>query len=173
MIADLLTIEEKFGRLKGINFVYMGDARNNLGNSLMVACAKMGLNFTACAPKELFPAEELVATCKAIAEENGCTITLTEDIEFSLKQIIRGRKLGWARDAIVYDEQPVGFKQSWSQRSRWTVGHIQCLKEYTVDLEKATLLCVTEKRSKEEIDKLVSTLVASNKTEQLLASLEV
>jgi len=80
MIADLLTIEEKLGRLKGVNFVYMGDARNNMGNSLMVACAKMGLNFTACAPKELFPADELVATCKAIAEENGCTITLTEDV---------------------------------------------------------------------------------------------
>ena len=69
MIADLLTIEEKFGRLKGINFVYMGDARNNMGNSLMVACAKMGLNFTACAPKELFPAEELVDKCKEIAKE--------------------------------------------------------------------------------------------------------
>lgn len=80
MIADLLTIEEKLGRLKGVNFVYMGDARNNMGNSLMVACAKMGLNFTACAPKELFPAEELVATCKEIAKENGCTITLTEDV---------------------------------------------------------------------------------------------
>lgn len=80
MLADLLTIEEKFGTLKGINFVYMGDARNNMGNSLMVACAKMGLNFTACAPKELFPAEELVKTCKAIANENGCTITLTEDV---------------------------------------------------------------------------------------------
>lgn len=80
MLADLLTIEEKFGTLKGINFVYMGDARNNMGNSLMVACAKMGLNFTACAPRELFPAEELVKTCKAIADENGCTITLTEDV---------------------------------------------------------------------------------------------
>jgi len=80
MIADLLTIEEKLGRLKGVNFVYMGDARNNMGNSLMVACAKMGLNFTACAIKELFPAEELVATCKEIANENGCTITLTEDV---------------------------------------------------------------------------------------------
>ena len=80
MIADFLTIEEKFGRLKGINFVYMGDARNNMGNSLMVACAKMGLNFTACAPKELFPAEELVANCKEIAKESGCNITLTEDV---------------------------------------------------------------------------------------------
>ena len=80
MIADLLTIKEHKGYLKGLNFVYMGDARNNMGNSLMVACAKMGLNFTACAPKELFPEEELVATCKAIAKENGCTITLTDDV---------------------------------------------------------------------------------------------
>ena len=81
MLADLLTIEEKLGRLKGVNFTYMGDARNNMGNSLMVACAKMGLNFTACAPRELFPAEELVNTCRAIAAENGCTVTLTEDVK--------------------------------------------------------------------------------------------
>ena len=80
MLADLLTIEEKLGRLKGVNFTYMGDARNNMGNSLMVACAKMGLNFTACAPKALFPAQELVDTCRAIAAENGCTITLTESV---------------------------------------------------------------------------------------------
>ena len=62
------------------------------------------------------------------------TVTLTEDIEFSLQRIIKGKKLGWATDAIVYDEQPVGFKQSWSQRSRWTVGHIQCIGEYTKKL---------------------------------------
>ena len=73
-----------------------------------------------------------------VKPEGWNTKTLTEDIEFSLKQIIRGRKLGWARDAIVYDEQPVGFKQSWSQRSRWTVGHIQCMGEYTKDLAVAT-----------------------------------
>lgn len=85
MIADLLTIEEKLGRLKGVNFVYMGDARNNMGNSLMVACAKMGLNFTACAPKELFPTEDLVNTCREIAEENDCTITLTEDVNEGTK----------------------------------------------------------------------------------------
>ena len=66
------------------------------------------------------------------------TKTLTEDIEFSLKRIIKGKKLGWATDAIVYDEQPTGFKQSWSQRSRWTVGHMQCIKEYTKDLAIAT-----------------------------------
>ena len=73
------------------------------------------------------------------------TKTLTEDIEFSLKNIIEGRKLGWATDAIVYDEQPTSFKQSWSQRERWTVGHIQCMKEYTGLLaaavkEKKTLM---------------------------------
>ncbi len=62
------------------------------------------------------------------------TETLTEDIEFSLKRIIKGKKLGWATDAIVYDEQPTGFRQSWSQRSRWTVGHMQCIKKYTKDL---------------------------------------
>lgn len=80
ILADLLTIEEKFGILKGLNFVYMGDARNNMGNSLMVGCAKMGLNFTACAPKELFPAEELVEKCREIAKESGSVITLTEDV---------------------------------------------------------------------------------------------
>ncbi len=85
MLADLLTIEENFGHLQGVNFTYMGDARNNVGNSLMVACAKMGLNFTCCAPKELFPAEDLVETCKEIAAKNGCTITLTEDVEEGTK----------------------------------------------------------------------------------------
>ena len=73
-----------------------------------------------------------------IKEENGWkTVTLTEDIEFSLQRILKGKKLGWATDAIVYDEQPTGFKQSWSQRSRWTVGHIQCIKEYTRPLAEA------------------------------------
>ena len=65
------------------------------------------------------------------------TTTLTEDIEFSLKRIIAGKRLGWSTDAIVYDEQPVGFKQSWSQRSRWTVGHIQCIQHYTKDLAQS------------------------------------
>ena len=67
------------------------------------------------------------------------TKTLTEDIEFSLKRIIQGEKLGWAKDAIVYDEQPITFKQSWTQRSRWTVGHMQCLREYTKPLASAVV----------------------------------
>ena len=81
MLADLLTMEEKFGYLKGLRFTYMGDARNNMGNSLMIACAKMGIHFTACAPKELFPAPELVETARAIAEENHCSVTLAEDVK--------------------------------------------------------------------------------------------
>ncbi|SFC92153.1 ornithine carbamoyltransferase [Clostridium uliginosum] len=85
VIADLLTIEEKFGTLKGINFVYLGDARNNMGNSLMVSCAKMGVNFTACAPKDLFPSKELVDECREIAKENECTITLTEEVNKGTK----------------------------------------------------------------------------------------
>ncbi|MBQ1409755.1 MAG: ornithine carbamoyltransferase [Oscillospiraceae bacterium] len=81
MLADLLTVEEKLGHLKGVNFTYMGDARNNMGNSLMIACAKMGLNFTACAPKELFPEQWLIDEAKKIAAENGCTVRLTEDVK--------------------------------------------------------------------------------------------
>ncbi len=72
-----------------------------------------------------------------IKPEGWNTQTLTEDIEFSLKNIIKGNKLGWAVDAKVYDEQPLGFKQSWKQRSRWTVGHIQCLQTYTKPLALA------------------------------------
>ena len=85
MIADLMTIEEKFGYLKGLNFTFMGDARNNVSNSLMVVCAKMGINYTACAPKELFPAEDLVEQAREIAKRSGATITLTENVEKGTK----------------------------------------------------------------------------------------
>ncbi|MDY3946755.1 MAG: ornithine carbamoyltransferase [Ezakiella sp.] len=85
MIADLLTIEENFGRLKGINFTYMGDARNNVANSLMIACAKMGVNFTACAPSHLFPEEWLRDEAKKIAKETGSIIRFTESVEEGTK----------------------------------------------------------------------------------------
>ncbi len=80
MLADLLTIREHFGYLKGIKLVYLGDARYNTGNSLMVACAKMGMHFVACAPKEYFPNEELVKECEEFAKASGGSITLTEDV---------------------------------------------------------------------------------------------
>ena len=79
ILADFLTIKENFGKLKGINFVYMGDARYNMGNSLMVGCAKMGLNFTACAPEKYFPDKELIAKCEALAKESGATLRFETD----------------------------------------------------------------------------------------------
>lgn len=85
MLADLLTIREKFGKLQGIHFTYMGDARYNMGNSLMIACIRMGMNFTACAPKMYFPNADLVEYCKDIAKETGGTITLTEQVENGTK----------------------------------------------------------------------------------------
>ena len=79
VLADFLTIQERFGRLRGINLVYMGDARYNMGNSLMVGCAKMGLNFTACAPAKYFPDAALTKTCQAIAKETGASIRFETD----------------------------------------------------------------------------------------------
>lgn len=80
MLADLLTIREKFGRLEGIKLTYMGDARYNMGNSLMVACAKMGMHFTACTSQKYYPETELVEQSRKIAEQTGGSITLTEDV---------------------------------------------------------------------------------------------
>lgn len=80
ILADLLTIQEKFGSLKGIKMAYCGDARFNMGNSLMVGCAKMGLDFVACAPKAYWPSEELTNTCKELAKASGGSVTQTEDI---------------------------------------------------------------------------------------------
>ena len=79
MLADLLTIQEHFGYTKGLKMTYMGDARYNMGNSLMVACAKMGMHFTACTTKDFFPAPELVEECKKIAAQTGGSVTLEED----------------------------------------------------------------------------------------------
>lgn len=120
MLADLLTIEENFGRLNGINFTYMGDARNNMGNSLMIACAKMGVNFTACAPKELFPEESLVAKAKEIADEAGSIIRLTEDV-----------KEGTTGADVIYTDIWVSMGEPdevWESR-------IKILKKYQVSAE--------------------------------------
>ena len=110
MLADLLTIREKFGRLQGIRLVYMGDARYNMGNSWMVACAKMGMHFVACAPKAYFPSEDLVETCRKIAAETGGTITLTDDV-----------KAGVEGADVVYTDVWVSMGEPdevWEQRIR-------------------------------------------------------
>jgi len=79
ILADFLTIQEHCGELKGKKLVYMGDARYNMGNSLMVGCAKMGMHFVACAPKKYFPNPELIATCEAIAKETGAVLEFNEN----------------------------------------------------------------------------------------------
>lgn len=85
MLADVLTIREKLGRVKGVKLTYMGDARYNMGNSLMVVCAKLGMHFTACTSKEYFPEQSLVDQCLEVAKETGATITLTESVEEGTK----------------------------------------------------------------------------------------
>ena len=85
MIADMLTIREHLGELKGVKFVYMGDARYNMGNSLMVTCAKLGMHFVACTNPKYYPNKELVDYCKDVAAQTGATITLTDDVAEATK----------------------------------------------------------------------------------------
>ena len=118
ILADLLTIQEKFGRLEGIRFTYMGDARNNMGNSLMIGCAKIGLHFTACAPSSLFPAPELVEKAKEFAAASGGSVTLTEDVD-----------QGPANADVIYTDIWVSMGEAdsvWAER-------IKLLKPYQVN----------------------------------------
>lgn len=85
MLADVLTIQENFGYVKGIKLVFMGDARNNVANSLMIVSAKLGMHFVACAPKELWPSEDLVNQCKEIAKETGAIIEMNENVKEATK----------------------------------------------------------------------------------------
>ena len=85
MLADMLTIREHFGKLKGLKLVYFGDARYNIGNSLCIVCSKLGLNLTLCAPKKYFPNEALVAECNQWCKESGGTISLEEDVDVATK----------------------------------------------------------------------------------------
>jgi ornithine carbamoyltransferase len=85
ILADLMTVQEKFGKLKGLNFVYVGDGRNNMGNSLLIGCSKLGVNFTCVAPKTLFPAEDLVNYAKEQGKYSGAKIELTEDVDNGVK----------------------------------------------------------------------------------------
>lgn len=120
MIADLLTIREKLGGFKGIKFVYMGDARYNMGNSLMVTCAKLGMDFVACTNKAYFPEKALVETCKEIAKESNATITLTEDVQEATKNA-----------DVIYTDVWVSMgepEEVWAER-------ISALKPYQVNKE--------------------------------------
>ena len=108
ILADFLTIREKFGKLKGIKFVYMGDARYNMGNSLMVGCAKMGMHFVACAPKKYFPNAALIEECQAIAKETGATLTFEEDPTTAVQNadvIYTDVWVSMGEDAAVWEER--------------------------------------------------------------------
>ncbi|MEF9973504.1 MAG: ornithine carbamoyltransferase [Clostridia bacterium] len=120
MLADLMTIEEKLGGLKGVHFTYMGDARNNMGNSLLIACAKMGLHFTACAPEALFPEKAIIEAGRAIAQETGGSIRLTSDV-----------RAGTTGADILYTDIWVSMGEP---DSVWAT-RIDLLKDYQVNAE--------------------------------------
>lgn len=119
ILADFLTIKEHFGKLAGLKFAYMGDARYNMGNSLMIGCAKMGLHFVACAPKAYWPAPELMEKCKAIATETGATITLSDDTD-----VVKDADVVYT-DVWVSMGEPV---EVWAER-------IEALAPYQVNTE--------------------------------------
>ena len=119
MLADFLTIEENFGYLKGLTLAFVGDTRNNVGNSLMAMCSKMGVNYIACSPKELWPEEDMVEKCNPIALKNGCTITLTEDVNE-----VRNANVIYT-DVWVSMGEP---EEKWAER-------IKLLKPYQVNME--------------------------------------
>ena len=120
VLADFMTMSEHFGHLEGLTLAFVGDSRNNVANSLMAMSAKMGVNFIACGPKELRPADNLVEECRKIAEKNGCTITITDDIS----------ALDGKADAIYADVWlSMGEdKEKWGER-------IEQLKPYQVNME--------------------------------------
>ena len=124
MLADLMTIEENFGYLKGLKLVFCGDARNNVANSLMVACSKMGIDFTALSPKELRPNTNLIEECKQIALKNNCVINFTDNKDEALKNA-----------DVIYTDVWVSMGESddiWKER-------INLLKPYQVNKEMLDL----------------------------------
>ena len=120
MLADIMTAEETFGDMKGKTLVFCGDARNNVGNSLMVVCSKLGINFTCCAPKDLWPSSELVLKCKEIAEGSGSKILMTEDIMEGTK----GASVIYTDVWVSMGEDPA----KWEER-------INLLKPYQVTMD--------------------------------------
>jgi ornithine carbamoyltransferase len=120
MLADVLTAKENFGYLKGLNWVFMGDARNNVGNSLMIVCSKLGINFTCCAPKELYPSEELISKCQDFARLSGAKLNFTEDVMEGTKNA-----------NVIYTDVWVSMgepMEKWAER-------IKLLKPYQVNMD--------------------------------------
>ena len=120
MLADIMTVEENFGSLEGIKLVFMGDSRNNVANSLMIVCAKLGMHFVSCGPKELWPSEDFVLKCKEIAKDTGAIIEMTDDV-----------KEGTKNADVIYTDVWVSMGEPaevWDER-------IKLLKAYQVNKE--------------------------------------
>jgi len=120
MLADFLTIEENFGELKGKKLVFIGDTRNNVASSLMVASAKLGVHFVACGPRELWPAQQLVETCNRISSENGCSINVTDNLEEAVNSA-----------DVIYTDVWLSMGED---ESKWP-DRIKLLKNYQVNSE--------------------------------------
>lgn len=119
-LADFMTIEEKFGHLKGLTLAFVGDTHNNVANSLMAMSAKMGVNFIACGPDNLKPSDDIIAKCKPIADKNGCTITVTDDVH-----ALDGKVDAIYTDVWLSLGEP---QEKWGER-------IELLKPYQVNME--------------------------------------
>lgn len=159
MLADLLTIREHFGRLQGIRLTYMGDARYNMGNSLMIACAKMGMEFVACAPKEYFPNKTLIAQCEEYAKESGAVITLTEDVAEGTKDadvIYTDVWVSMGEDSSVWGERirslsPYQVNRAAMDNAKDTAVFMHCLPAFH-DLKTETGKMIYEKYGLTEME---------------------
>ena len=160
ILADFLTIQEHFGHLKGIKIVYMGDAHYNMGNSLMVGCAKMGMHFVACAPKRYFPYQKLIETCQTIAAETGATLEFLEDPAEAAKGadviytdvwVSMGEPMEvWEKR--VHDLAPYQVNQTLMEQAGENAVFMHCLPAYH-DLKTAVgkQMCETFNRTEMEV----------------------
>lgn len=158
-LGDFLTMEEHFGQLKGLTLAFVGDARNNVGNSLMAMSAKMGVNYIACGPESLKPADEMINKCKPIAEKNGCTITVTSDIkdlEGKADVIYTDVWLSLGEDSAKWGERiellkPYQVNMEMMNKAKSTTIFLHCLPSFH-DLNTSVARDVNEKYGLKEME---------------------
>ena len=159
MLADVLTIEENFNTSKGLKLVFMGDARNNVANSLMVVSAKLGINFVACGPKDNMPNEELVKVCREIANKSNSTITLSENVDESTKDadiIYTDVWVSMGEDKSIWDERikkmlPYQVNKNVFDNAKKTAIFLHCLPAFH-DLNTTVGKSIYEKYGLKELE---------------------
>ena len=159
MLADVLTIEENFNTSKGLKLVFMGDARNNVANSLMVVSAKLGINFVACGPKDNMPNEELVKVCREIANKSNSTITLSENVDESTKDadiIYTDVWVSMGEDKSIWDERikkmlPYQVNKNVLDNAKKTAIFLHCLPAFH-DLNTTVGKSIYEKYGLKELE---------------------